>query len=1068
MTILNDNSGIIVKDETVSITCKLILTNSDTGEVVERTTAISPTIVPSEFVEDSLVITLDGSGQGSAVVSTTNDNYQSVEWTVTDHTDHGGEDEARSGPFPVEVGVNRGVTPVSRLEPWANLRTELNAVPENGEIDLEGRGFYMTFDDKDVITPARNVTIKNGIFAGGPRLDWSPLNDGSGLWVADLPEEGRPGNAFQDKTLHSVLAQLTIPRLQKNIPFQAFWPTNTQIETWPWDIGFYTESSGGFWLSGAGGVGGPGFPADKPETYGDSNNVEDWRAVNVETNVGNVLTEINNGIGGYDAEVPLLDYNLWGGEIRGLQITDPTIIAELNSIFDGKDPSNFHIMINSDANLSKDFPITEWNPVTNVLGIDGRGFNWNGYMHFIITGSKDFIAGRSNRFAVEFDGNNAGKIYYLPPDETSWLDEDGTPEGFYPIRDRGFNNADETTFDRCVFHSWGQHSTTPGTIRPLKTDEGYVTLNDCLFFGCAVAGFQGRFHSYSTYYYYLTFRGFSGIADGSRFVNNNFYGMPRNSAIFVSGKYGLFEDTNGDGEWTGSSSVPGSASDEPVYPGPMQETLCAGNFFDITFSNHGQGISTYINSWNNSIIKNNIFYNCANAMSHQPQASFGTAANPFTSKCLFENNLIIYTRNFGKGFKGQSTWSFNSQTVDEHMPPLPRNLSHQNDETLNQDNQQVRYWNNTVLVNFNHPSWSDGILPPRDADELSTGYYVQRSKLRHSDTVFSNNLIIGSAPSETEWLNGGHVQFNNLYVTDDSNQPRGVASGYGYYDNPNTPLSEVYNFDTNEVIGNALTSGSDGGRVGVRWASYPPDEVLKNIPINWADIYVGDEDVDRIGGETEAELQTFLQQHETAGGIDPYVQGTQDRRPGGIATLVQRVKMTGPYPVNSDPRIVERILDADTGTDGETVFQFGGEYTMTSSWPEMTVNADGDVTKLYFLHGSQVLNMPGGRSISQGRFDFETNDQQTAYYDKYEIRFTFRSADGTIVNGTEDNPIPFRDYYSQPISNGSYGAQPSYLTLTPSQSDPVGDENGIPRFLDDDVIEYFIYRLDQEEPEDEG
>ena len=128
---------------------------------------------------------------------------------------------------------------------------------------------------------------------------------------------------------------------------------------------------------------------------------------------------------------------------------------------------------------------------------------------------------------------------------------------------------------------------------------------------------------------------------------------------------------------------------------------------------------------------------------------------------------------------------------------------------------------------------------------------------------------MGSGPSEDIHVNGGHVQFNNLYVTDDSNQPQGPASGYGSYDVVNTPLSEAYNFTTHEVIGNALTAGSDGGRVGVRWASYPPDEVLKNIPINWADIYVGDEDIDRIGGETEAEFQSFLQQHEIEGGLDP-------------------------------------------------------------------------------------------------------------------------------------------------------------------------------------------------------
>ena len=1131
-----------------SISCKVIaagVNDLNNPRTIERETPIVTVVVDpgsggdpdAMFRDDSLAVSLDWiTENGTATVDIDNGVYDTIEWEVTETAQPPeGGDNPRSGNFPDEVGINRGIAEKG-WETWSTFKAAFESGGEfhNADVaDFDGRAFYASDSDRDAFNKKfpSGVTIKNAQFSGGPRLDWS-YDDASGFWVANVPLKGVPhdDDATDDRLTHSCLNSLCIPRLQKNIPFQACWPINKYDSFWPWDIATWTESSGGFWIEGArGSANSPtdvmtcldvdgkeipdsnGIPITRPR-----HTVDNYRATNIETRSCDVLTEVYcaSGPGNCDCNddergdatpsqydpdaLSILDYNLYKGEIRGLKFTSASIdaarLAELDAIFTRNDVSNIHMIINADANVTDDFKCSVWlktgetDPTgaelqegERFLGVPGENkwnggvsdsgsYNWNGYMNFILTGDKEFIKDangipRLNKYAIEYNGaGNFGKIYYNPPND-DWLDDSGTPEGLLPVTSQLFRGNEGITLENCVFHTCGEYDSTPGIIQPLSYT---LTLKNSLFFGCTMIGRGGRWNAESNYIWYPNFSGFRGIAHGSYMKNNNFYGMPRKSAVYAGAPFGS----------------EGDPPDGLVYPVEVLESIFEGNYFDITFSNHGQGLSLYTNSWNNATVKNNIFHNCQAAMSHQPYGSRGTEGNPYTGTLVFENNLIIYQQNYGKNVGGgQATWAFNG-AYDSQMPPSEY-PEYNHDAVNNQDKQQVRYWNNTCLIDFNHPSWTDelnlpdgGSIPPRSIAELTTGYRISKAKHRNSQLVFANNLVVGveilSNSSDTRVgldglpPNGGHVHINNLVTTTDEDKLEGVNKSYGYHDvrfsnEEHERLSQAYDFEKNVVINSAETGASDGGKVGVRWERYPTKDQMKNIPINWADMYVGDVDLDRWGGTSQEDYESKRAAFMAAGNPDPLTFSGGDQRPFNYdRVLVQQV-------------LIERKVDgntADTSVNVEEVFQFaqGGNADIVFS------PASGVVGTCWFWHGNHATGVDNN-GISWGATTTSTTDRvsfpnddtsrRLEYYANYEILFIYTSADGTTVNGSVGDEYSFKlspegdQVYGVPVGEISNVGQPSYLKIPTSKSSQVGSPDGIPSWgAVGDTIEYFIYRLD--------
>jgi len=1082
-----------------TVTGSIVVGGSDTG----ATGVLDGDVYRIEFTTDS---TLESTTTWSSNITLTNSEG------IVDESRNGlvfveSQDGPRSGPFPSNVGVNGGI--VENWEPWSVGRTEMIAAQDAGtDIDFGGRGFYMDVGDTDMITRMDGITLENFHVVGGPKLEWSGP-DSNGIYEADIPGDGtqipRVGSNFQ----YSSVTCLSVPRLQKNIPFQACWPTNNDYETWPWDIAlnfdFFIRTHDN-WSS----VG------ETPGTINSSTGEE-----NQPNRIGDILVSDSTSDTGES-------YNLnWDnlsasrrkidGLFRGIKIRRDRggndTHLELDAILQGvehispDDPerTKLHILINADANITQDFIIDSWDPdhigpkgeEGGLLRItaDGtaddlgnRTWKYRGYAHWIITGKKEFIANRPNRYSISWED---GKIYYKPPNN-DWIDTEGNPEAFFPVAGRVFNQGMDYTLKRATFSGFANKSAAAAVVDGAAGEGTTTRLENCLFIGNSTNCREGSWDLYECMMWYPDFRGIATFSGPSQIIKTNFYGFPRSSALSPSAPKGDVD------------SIPSQ-----ILPVEVGEILLNGCYFDVTFSNHGQGCSIYTNSWNNVIVTNNIFHNCQRALSFQP----GTEPrNPYTAKTIFANNLILYDRYFGPGIgSGQTVFSFNGGP-DTHMPRAEGlddtspyvaeepGSNFDNDTVLAQDPQQVRLWNNTILID--ESSFTEEELEKSDVGGWGA---VQLAKLISSDVVISNNLMIGSGAPEREDNTGsnGHIFRNNVKVDVDKAGSEYTSGKYDYLNTQFEPrvvqTDPIDGFDhENNIIRSTSklnTSATDGGKVGVRWDSYPTDDVMYNIPVGWYDTYVGSSSnaYEEIGGRTRADFvnDSFVTE-------DAYAMGAEDRRSYGDPLLVQHIRMericneidqAGSCidPAGQETNVVTII---DVGEQREEVFQFGDVFDMTSSKPEISISgltADGGppwqegdrlVTKLYFWLGSQVVNEIGGFAGSAGTYDFEQFAQKQRYFDKYEIRFTYRSADGTVIHGTENDPtsaLTIRRFPEQPIGSGSFGSAGAYLTLTRSQtqgdgdaSNAVGTEEGIFSWKNGDSLEYYIYKINAPAEEDGG
>lgn len=86
-----------------------------------------------------------------ATVQIDNGVYDAIEWEVTETAQ---ADNPRSGNFPNEIGVNRGIA--TNWETWSTFKNEV----DSGVTDFGGRAFYTDADDRDSMTLPSGATIK--------------------------------------------------------------------------------------------------------------------------------------------------------------------------------------------------------------------------------------------------------------------------------------------------------------------------------------------------------------------------------------------------------------------------------------------------------------------------------------------------------------------------------------------------------------------------------------------------------------------------------------------------------------------------------------------------------------------------------------------------------------------------------------------------------------------------------------------------------------------------------------------------------------------------------------------
>lgn len=509
-------------------------------------------------------------------------------------------------------------------------------------------------------------------------------------------------------------------------------------------------------------------------------------------NVGDVITDRDTG--NQFTITESTNINAKYGEIYGFRITDPTFLAEYSDYVSDMGLDYF-VFIHSGANTVGVLIPHSWDSTTGELIFqNGRNMAYSGaYAEFALSGNEKIV---SNFPYASYSIDYANQAYIYKP-------ANGDPSGAYlPIMPRALylnNGSNGITMENMTIISGCNAGTTPSAIR----ETGYLgqlTMLNCLFKQTlyAVRLTNDTPAIIKNNIFRDTYeRCFSGLADGSIVERNIFDNTETRSVLFLSAE-------------------PRGEGSETI---PVRTTVIKDNVFYLPASNHGQGISLYINSWHNALIEHNIFYNCQRAHSMQPQdLPFRTVGGVYK----FQNNLLINDNFVDSLPGGQKTISFNG-------PP---------DTHIAEGEQKVYIRSNTLYTQ----------------EDLFTGdafptWRMDLESFRTSKVFIENNFCggIGASPRDWEESNSStpHKHRNNFH------QRIGTVRGYGdgYSENDlyypvDFEITDLFDFDTCSMTGDLKTAATDGGPLGIRWSVIPTrsqiNQILTSGDINWADTYPAD------------------------------------------------------------------------------------------------------------------------------------------------------------------------------------------------------------------------------------
>jgi hypothetical protein len=502
-------------------------------------------------------------------------------------------------------------------------------------------------------------------------------------------------------------------------------------------------------------------------------------------NVGDTITERDSGNQYIITESTNTDALY--AEIYGFNITDRDLLQEI-TVYISDMNLQFFVFFRSSSNVV--FPIIphSFNPTTGDLlfkNEDNPSYSGS-YSEFALSGNEKIV--RSFPYS-SYSIDYATKSYLYKP-------ANGDPSGAYlPTMPRALyivtqNNG--ITLENMTIIGGCNAGSTPAVIR--QTDNGgQINILDCLFKQTpyAVRLVSNQISVVRGNVFRDTYeRCFSGLSDGSIVENNVFDNTETRSVLFLGAE-------------------PRGAGSENT---PVRKTIIRDNAFYLPASNHGQGVSLYVNSWHNALIEHNIFYNCQRAFSFQGEdLPFRTTGGT----CEIQNNLFINDAFVDTLPGGQKTIAFNGKS-DLHIP---------------EGDQKVYVRSNTVYTQ----------------EDLFTGdpFSTWKMSLQNllSSKVFVENNFCGGIDASLEELEVSSFphQHRNNFAQGASNYYGSSFSETDLYYPSGVTLSDLFDFDRCSMTGDLLTAASDGGTLGIRWSVIPTRNEINNIfiegDVNWANRY---------------------------------------------------------------------------------------------------------------------------------------------------------------------------------------------------------------------------------------
>ena len=482
--------------------------------------------------------------------------------------------------------------------------------------------------------------------------------------------------------------------------------------------------------------------------------------------------------------------NIAGGIITGFTITNNIFKNIMNNLFTSLDTTvdNLSIFMHAGPNVVAYAKIQSWDESTGVCvfvpGSNNSSLQHasSDYFHFILMGDTSFINGNGQYVIDQADES----VLYQPAGGNGKKSRLALATEM--IRTGSQYNV---TFDSLILtgNRGGEFWLVAQANNPDKI--GRITMTNCdISFGCA--GLTSYATVQDSNFRHMQYRGVAGF-DGMIIERCLFDDIVNKSAIAILCR---------------------SSADTANIP--VDLSIIRDCKFSMPSAVHGQGISLYNSSWQNSLVEHNIFLNCDRSLSFQPE---GTVVNRRTTPgvMIYQNNLSVLNQNFYDQAGGQQGIAYNGAD-DQHIIGT----------------QSVIFRSNTILGN---PDIMFG------TPESRVRFGIEIRKLKNSVTKIENNLM-GSinAVRSIDSLQP-HQHANNFHTFSAD-----LLYGQSYPSTdtinlvgPGVDQDAWMTYSTLQPTGAATTGASDGGAVGIRWNSIPTLAQILAADKTWATTYTADD-----------------------------------------------------------------------------------------------------------------------------------------------------------------------------------------------------------------------------------
>lgn len=488
--------------------------------------------------------------------------------------------------------------------------------------------------------------------------------------------------------------------------------------------------------------------------------------------------------------------NVPGSIIESITITDAATAIEINNLVISGAQTKPCLAIHGDANLVRLTVPTSYsfdaNASTATFTLDaGNTFKTgsSGYVDIALSGIMSEAQISPGTYAISPADN---KIWYRPLN--------GVPgNAFIPSCTNILTLGADISFSGTkIYGGLAANDATPSQILVPSPNQHTITLTDCeMAFGeAAIRGAHVNADGciFDTYID-------AGLLINSCTVDNcAFIESTNRPFLFVQAREATSANQNG----LAASSV----------------TNC---YFKLEYTTHGQGLSLYKDSWQNAVVRNNIFYNCLRAFSAQ-HTEVGNRWSGDGLEFVFENNLIYW----------------DSDSVSSYVTGQTTVAMILDDTHMSSEDHRSYFRHNTVLLDASLYSVANTENDCSiDTQKLGSSKCICESNITGTIRIIDEPDAWNNTDGQWHYRNakygiGGRYDALGGFAQTDLSMPSSSST----LTNVTTNVENGFHIKAGSSW---ATAASDGGSIGARFSPMPTAAqlaALESNPIGWSSTYV--------------------------------------------------------------------------------------------------------------------------------------------------------------------------------------------------------------------------------------